>query len=242
MVSDWWCRVTVGTVSAVHPYFLATAWNSVSVPCYRYCLCVMLLMSMGMSALAADQADGFVDLIKADSLDGWHLVVRQNDRSPPSKKPNWEVKNGILINTTPGRHLASDEKYRDFELAFDFQVPAKCNNGAYLRGRYELKLKDANPLETPPTQRCGAIYNQIAPAVNAYIGPRKWNKCSVVLEDNELTVVMNDKVLIEKRQLDGPTAGAFSLEEDEPGRLVLHSHAAGAGITYRGMRIKRLNE
>ena len=191
---------------------------------------------------AAESKDGFVDLIKSDNLNGWHLVSRPKEKQPASKKSNWEISSGVLINIPAGRHLATDAKYRDFELEFEFQVPSKCNSGLYLRGRYELKLKDADPLETKPEQRCGAIYNQIAPTANEFLGPRQWNKCRVILRDNELTVMLNDKVVIDKKELQGPTGGAFDDKEREPGPIILHSHLAGAGIKYRSMKIKVLKE
>ncbi|MEY4394948.1 MAG: hypothetical protein RL595_2197 [Planctomycetota bacterium] len=200
-----------------------------------------LVLAYGM-APAGDTKAEFIDLIKADGLNGWHLVSRPKDKQPASKKSNWEISGGVLTNTSVGRHLATDTKYRDFELEFEFQVPSKCNTGLYLRGRYELKLKDADPLETKPEQRCGAIYNQIAPTSNEFLGPRKWNKCRVVLQDNEITVSLNDKIVIDKKELKGPTGGTFDDKEREPGPIILHSHPAGAGIKYRAMKIKALKE
>ena len=205
---------------------------------------VTKISEKGSDDTQAESEDGFAALIKADSLDGWHLVVRpaDKDKTVASMKTNWDVKDGILTNTAAGRHLASDEDYRDFELMFDFQVPPKCNSGVYVRGRWELKLKDADPLATKPTERCGAIFKLIAPSENAFLGPRKWNKCRIVLKDKELSVALNDKVVIDKKELPNPVAAVFNEQEEGPGPLVLHSHPAGIGIMYRGLRIKRLNE
>jgi len=187
-------------------------------------------------------AAGFVDLISDDDLEGWHLTVRPQEKDKPwaSGARNWEVRKGVLMNTDAGRHLATDQTYQDFELVFEFKVPPKCNNGIYLRGAYEVKLKDADPLETKPTERCGAIFGLVAPTASPFKGPNNWNTCKVVLQGDTVTVVINDTEVISEKQLPAQMPLHFNAQPDRPGPIVLHSHPKGVGIMYRNMKIREL--
>jgi hypothetical protein len=179
-------------------------------------------------------------LLKADSLDGWYLWASRANQKKTPQTVNWTIKNGIVTNSAVGRHLVTDKKFQDFELNFEFQLPPNCNSGIYLRGRYELKLKDVDPIQAKPEERCGAIFGQIAPSKNAFLGPSKWNKAKVILKGNEVTVVMNDKTIIDAHELKGPTHGAIDDQEAEPGPIMLNSHIKGKGIQYRNMTIRTL--
>lgn len=183
----------------------------------------------------------FISLLQRNSLDGWHLFDRPWDKSKPNQvSQNWQIRDGVLTNVADGKQLVTDDKYQDFELEFEFQIPENCNSGIYLRGRYELKLKDFDGFQTPPDQRCGAIFRQVAPSTNAFLGPNKWNKVYVKLTGKVLTVVMNNKPIISNFTLLPPGPSSFDQNENEPGPIMLHARAIGIGIKYRNIRIRQL--
>lgn len=197
----------------------------------------LLLAAVILTPLVTDAGDPpkATSLLKANSLDGWHL-----SKAGKSESVNWSVKDGVLHNHAKGPSLVTDRKYMNFELELEFMLPPKCNSGVYLRGRYELKLRDADPVKTKPEQRCGAIFNQIAPKENAYLGANKWNKVKVTLDGQVVTVVMNGKTVIDKEPLKEPTGGALDKNEGDPGPLMLNSHGSGPGAKFRGLTIREL--
>ena len=52
----------------------------------------------------------------------------------------------VLVNTLGkdehGTDILTEEKYRDFVVRYEYQVPPGANSGFYLRGRYEIQVFD----------------------------------------------------------------------------------------------------
>jgi len=76
--------------------------------------------------------------------------------------------------------------------------------------------------ERPPSNRgSGAILSRIAPTVNASKPAGEWQTLSVRLVGRQVTVVLNGVRVIDKQNLDGPTAIAIDANESEPGPILL---------------------
>jgi len=68
-------------------------------------------------------------LFNGSSMDGWHVDGTNQ----------WNVVEGLLINTKSGGNLISDQVFDDFKLRVVFKYPEGSNSGIYLRGRYEVQ-------------------------------------------------------------------------------------------------------
>lgn len=176
-----------------------------------------------------------ISLLMGNSLDAW-------EPSPKSEKSKWTLKDGVLRLNGKGPSLVTKQKFDDFELHLEFKLPSKCNSGVYLRGRYEISLLDSdfrNKHGQPvgPIGACGAIWGKIAPAIDAYKGPNKWNTLDVRLVGQEVTVRLNDSLIIDRRTIRGVTGGALDANETDPGPILLQSSDV-IGSEFRSLRIK----
>ncbi len=189
--------------------------------------------------IAANQAEPELrSLILGDTLDGW---VTQT----PTDHPNWTVRNGIQEYSTFGPSLMTTEKYQDFDLHVEFSLPAGCNSGIFLRGRYELSLHDPTFRDLGPVGNTGAIYATIAPNRQVYRGPDNWNYLDIRLVGTTVTVRMNGVVVIDAQHLSKFSPIAIDQRESEPGVLMLQAYDevpenVMCGAKFRNMTIRML--
>jgi hypothetical protein len=162
---------------------------------------------------------GFVPLFNGRNLNGWHL---RNPNGPCC----WTARKGELICVASQKELdlVSDEKFQDFELRLEFIMGREANSGVYLRGRYEVQLSDTAK-RVPPAQACGAVFTQIAPRIQAYLGTGRWNTLDVTLVGRTVTVVMNGIKIIDSQHIARPTDRPLDSAEDQPGPIMLQCWA-----------------
>lgn len=198
------------------------------------------------TTLGAAPPEGAIVLLGKDKFEGWV--------HPDGKPAGWEFADGTI---TAGRgNIMTKDKFKDFQLHLEFNVPympeakgqARGNSGVYLQGRYELQVLDSYGLD-PQTNDCGAIYQQIKPAVNACKPPLQWQTYditfhSAVLKDGKvekkarLTVRQNDLLIIDDKEID-TTPGGLDDKAGEPGPLWLQDH--GNTVKFRNIWIKPLD-
>ncbi len=182
-------------------------------------------------------------LFNGKDLSGWRL--RHADG-----KNAWQVVNGVLANTERGTDLVSEEKFTDFELHLEVNVPQGGNSGVYLQGRYELQIADSAGATELTNSMMGAIYSKVAPRVNAAKPAGEWqtvdvhfmqavrDKTGKIVLKPMVTVILNDEIVIDSAEIDGVTGGALDAEEGTPGPLMLQGdHTA---VQYRNILIRPL--
>ena len=168
--------------------------------------------------------------------------------------PNGDRGAGVV---TVGRgNIRTREKFGDFRMHLEFNIPympeakgqARGNSGVYLQGIYELQVLDSYGLK-PQSNDCGAIYQQIIPAVNACKPPLRWQTYDItfhaarregdkVTRKARLTVVQNEPDH-HRRQGDFPvTRRGPGVKEGEFGPIMLQDH--GNAVQYRNTWIAPL--
>lgn len=148
---------------------------------------------------------------------------------------NWRVHAGVLTNWKAGSHLVSRQKFRDFDLSLEFNLPRGGNSGVYLRGRYEVQLFDGQDIDLK--NYTGAIWGLIPPESRMYKGPNVWNELQVRLVGRTVTVLVNRKPVIRSHHIPMPTRGAVDRNEARPGPILLQSLR---GARFRNILIKEL--
>jgi len=168
------------------------------------------------------------------------------------KPASWKVEDRIL-HVVPGTgDIVSKEQLSDFFLHLEFRCPnmpeatgqAKGNSGVFLQGRYELQVLDSYGISIPGKGGCGAVYNQLAPLLNACKPPMVWQIYDVIfrgarvdggrmVEKPRLTVLQNGQVIHNNIQLSGVTRNAIDEQVAEPGPLLLQDH--GDFVAYRNI-------
>ena len=169
-----------------------------------------------------------ISLFNGYNLDGWKS-------SDPEKKNQWTVKKGVLLNPESGVNLITDKKFEDFKLSIEFRYPNGSNSGVYLRGRYEVQVEDNYGLE-PESTLFGGIYGFLKPNQMAAKPAGEWQRYEITLIGRRVSVVANDKKIINDQIIPGITGGALDSKEALPGPIMLQGdHGI---IEYRNIKIQ----
>jgi len=180
-----------------------------------------------------------VSLFNGKDLEGWKLTS-------PGAVNGWSVKDGVLTNNPaqeegkPHRNygnLRTVAEFEDFNLKLETNVPKGGNSGIYLRGIYEVQVLDSfgKPLDS---HNMGAIYSRIKPTEAAEKPAGEWQTLDITLVDRHVTVILNDKKIIDNQPLLGCTGGALTSDQFKPGPIYLQGDHTGAN--YRNMVLRPL--
>jgi hypothetical protein len=193
---------------------------------------------------------GAVALFDGESGRGWSARGGGEAR--------WRVDEGALEVVAGAGDIVSDERFRDALIHLEFWCPdmpdkkgqAKANSGVYVQGRYEIQVLDSYGIGIPGKGDCGAIYDQLAPLVNACRPPLEWQSFDIVfraarvsdsgrlIAPARLTVFQNGIVIHNNAEVEGPTGRPLDADVGEPGPLLLQDH--GDPVRYRNIWISRL--
>lgn len=151
-------------------------------------------------------------LFDGGDTSNWRLLVEG--------RPGWKLNGDLLANEKGASDLVSNAKFWNFILRAEYRYAAGSNSGIALRGRYEIQIID--DFGKPPSLHGqGALYSRAQPAQNASKAPGQWQNLEIRIVGRELTVTLNGVKVLDKVQVDGPTAMVMDPEEDKPGPIVL---------------------
>lgn len=153
-----------------------------------------------------------INLFNGRDLTGWVAVA--------AGRPAWTVRQGILTNTPGASDLITDKKFWNFMLHVEVRIGAGGNSGIGLRGRYEVQISD-DAGKPPSVHGNGAIYDRIAPTVNASKDPGEWQTLDIRLVGRQVTIYLNGLRIIDKQTIEGLTAVAIDANEGDPGPILL---------------------
>ncbi|MGE0759026.1 MAG: DUF1080 domain-containing protein [Pirellulaceae bacterium] len=200
----------------------------------------------GNRLLRGDDAQaGFVSLFNGQDLSGWQGAVE-----------NYEVRDGaIACKTGRGGVLYTNEKYGDFVVRVEFQVPPGGNNGLAIRypggqgqpayvGMCELQILDDTAekyAKLDPRQYHGSAYGMTA-ASRGYLRPvGEWNYQEVTVVGSTVKVELNGSVIL---NTDLSKVTEFKDNAAHPGKDLKEGYFGFAGhndpVMIRKIAIKRL--
>lgn len=161
-----------------------------------------------------------ITLFNGRDLTGWK--VRNAKNLPPgrSQAAIWQVVDGVLQNTPRGTDIITDQKFTDFKIHLEFKLVDKSNSGVYLRGRYEVQIQEDFG-QQPESHRCAGVYGFVTPSSNPAKQIGEWQTFDITLVGRRVTVVFNDKTVIDNAEIPGITGGALDSREGEPGPIML---------------------
>jgi 3-keto-disaccharide hydrolase len=194
---------------------------------------VFICTSIEGGRLANTKERGWISLFNGKDLSGWHL------RNPAG--PNgWKVENGVYVNTPPSTDIQTDADYYDFQLHVEFKVSeGDGNSGVYMRDKYEVQI--LNSYGKPPDKAgCGALYQRVAPTINASKPAGEWQSYDITFVGKHLIVIQNGQKVLDVADVGPMGTGASSKRPDGPGTLRLQGdHNA---ISFRNVRIRPLSK
>lgn len=178
-----------------------------------------------------------VKLLNGKDLSGWKLLEEK-------KVNGWSIIDGVLVNDPAQKegqphlqygNLCTVEKYEDFNLKLQVNVPAGSNSGVYLRGIYEIQVVDSYGKALDP-HNMGALYSRITPSESAEKEAGVWQDMDITLCDRHVTVILNGKTIINNQPVLGCTGGAITPDEFIPGPIYLQGDHGK--VSYRNIEIK----
>jgi Domain of Unknown Function (DUF1080) len=174
--------------------------------------CLALVFCVNQNAAAAsgqnqltaeEQKAGWKLLFDGVSLKGWRGYGK-----PEAPDHGWVVENGILkcVAHGNGGDIITVDEYNNFDLEWDWSVPAKANNGIkYLvtekrptaRG-HEYQMIDDAIVANSPRQSTASFYDVLAPDPRKPLKPvGEWNHSRVLVQGNHVEHWLNGKKVLE---------------------------------------------
>ncbi|MBB5869823.1 hypothetical protein F4553_003202 [Allocatelliglobosispora scoriae] len=169
----------------------------------------------------------------------------------------WPVSGGSV--EVLGGDIKSRQAFGDFKLHIEFWLPnlpidvtgqQRANSGIYLQDRYELQVLDSFGDTTPANNEAGAIYEKLAPIVNAATAPETWqtyevtfraarfNASGVKTENARVTIYWNGVMIHNNAEINGST-GNGAAEGPSVGPFRLQDHGdPGANVRYRNIWVE----
>lgn len=154
-----------------------------------------------------------VPLFNGRDLTGWKTVMTNVSFA-------WSVKNGFLTNSEGAADIVSREKFWNFDLHAEYRVGPKSNSGIALRDRYEVQIMEdhGRPVDG---HSMGSVYSRIVPTENASKPAGEWQTMDIRLVGRTVTIMLNGKKIVDRKQIEGLTAMAHDANEAAPGPLSL---------------------
>jgi len=193
-------------------------------------------------------ASGWTSLFNGKDLTGWQC-----------KEGSWVAEDGVLTRVGGG-DIWSKEQFGDFMLELEFKVDKGTNSGVFFRTAdikdcvqtgIEMQVLDSYGKTGPGKHDCGAIYDCLAPAVNAVKKPGEWNHVVLICHGSRVKADMNGERIIDmnlddwtepNKNPDGTKNKFRTAYKDMPriGHIGFQDH--GKPVWYRNIRIKRLGK
>lgn len=173
-------------------------------------------------------------LFNGKDLTGWELIN-------PKQKNGFMAKDGILVNDPKqpegGAHISYGnirtlQKFKDFNLKLEVNVPVGNNSGVYLRGIYEIQVVDSYG-KSVDSHNMGALYSRVTPSIAAEKPAGEWQSMDITLVDRHVTVILNGKKIIDNEPAWGPTGGAMSADVLASGPVFLQGDHGK--VSYRNI-------
>jgi hypothetical protein len=158
---------------------------------------------------------------------------------PSGAENHWHAAEGIMVNRKGGANIFTNGTFTDFKLELEVRVPEGGNSGMYLRGRYEVQVADDHG-KAPSPGGMGAVYGRVIPIANASKPAGEWNLFEITFVNYWLTVVLNDRTIVDNQLIEGITGGALDSRERLPGPILLQGDHGP--IEYRNLWLTPLAE
>ena len=174
-------------------------------------------------------------LFNGKNLDGWQVHGTEK----------WYVENGELIcESGPDKqygYLATDKKYKDFELTLQFKQQANGNSGVFFHSSLDgTKISGWQAEVAPPGSSSGGIYESYGrgwlikpdPAKDKALKMGEWNTMKVRVVGDQVTTWLNgtQMIVLNDAQI-GSRDGVIALQIHDGG---------GIKVRWKDIKIKEL--
>ncbi len=151
----------------------------------------------------AERAEGWRLLFDGRSMDGWRGYMQ------PAVPDGWQAVDGLLTRVAQAGDIITTEKFRDFELAFEFNVAPGGNSGIFYRAiegpdlvyyaapEYQVLDDAAHRDGNSPMTSTGANYaiHPAPPGVSKPAG--QWNSGRIIVNGHHVEHWLNGQKVVE---------------------------------------------
>jgi len=141
--------------------------------------------------------EGWRELFNGRDLTGWGVTGNAD---------GWTVDDGcVFCRAEKGGYLYTEDQFEDFELSLEYRSDPECNSGVFFRWSdlsdpvhtgLEIQILDTHgkPLNT---HSCGALYDMVAPTVDAARPAGEWNAMLLACSGPTILVELNGQQVID---------------------------------------------
>jgi hypothetical protein len=185
---------------------------------------------------------------------GWRPLIADDLSDCVLAPGGWTMVEGVF-SPKEGGDIWTKARYGDFVLDLEFKLEKNTNSGVFVRTgsieewlhtAIEVQVLDSYGKKEVGREDCGAIFDCLAPRVNAVRPPGEWNRYTITCRGNMITVVLNGERIIEMdlnrwteahKNPDGTPNKFNTAYKDMPrsGHLGLQYH--GHPVWYRNAKI-----
>ena len=229
----------------------------------RILFCIALLAMCLTAVLACADCNCCNKLTAGEKMAGWKQLFdgkTLNDWKAGSKATGWTVENGAIMNTLSGGGMLAtvDGNYGDFQLAMDFNMEKATNSGVFfhwtdlkdpVQTGIEMQVLDSAGKAKTDKHDCGAIYDCLAPKMDAAKPAGKWNHVVITCKGSMVIIDLNGKRVISTnlarwttphQNPDGTPNKFNKAYKDmiQPGYIGLQDH--GHKVWFKNIKIRTL--
>ncbi|MBY0588425.1 DUF1080 domain-containing protein [bacterium] len=203
---------------------------------------------------------GFVSLYNGKDLSGWrgqsHISPYELAAMTPEARKTWQEKENVemakhwradkdeIFNDGQGPYLTTEKDYKNFELYVDWNMAPLGDSGIYLRGTPQVQIWDTREeggkWNLGANFGSGSLWNNKKAGKNALVLADKplgeWNRFHITMKDDIVTVVFNDKLVVDKVPMENFWDAKKPLPQTGPIQLQTH----GGDIRWKNIFIKEL--
>jgi hypothetical protein len=199
--------------------------------------------------------EGFVSLFNGETLDGWVVEPKPDAMEMYGVEGGMEDSFGVVDGTIArlkGGYswIRSEDEYGDFVLKVEYKIVEGGNSGIHLRVAdpsdevytgIEMQILGDYGSE-PSIHSTGAIYDVLAPRVNAARPSGEWNEVTIECRGSWIRIDLNGQRIIEMNMDEWTEpVGKFKTpyaKMPRSGYIGFQNH--GSEVYFRNVRLKRL--
>jgi len=145
-----------------------------------------------------EKATGWKLLWDGKTWDGWDCT----DKTPGG----WVIDQNAMFYTVKGHgYEYTKQTFGNFEFKCDFMVDKGTNSGIFFRWAdiadpvqtgFEMQVLDSADKKVCDKHDCGALYDALAPTVNAMKPALEWNTVDIKCVGSMIVITLNDKRVV----------------------------------------------
>lgn len=158
----------------------------------------ILFLLYPLGSLPAAKLSQVKDLFNKDDFSQWTKVNGEK------VDKGWSIENGIVHRHAKSGDIITKEKFKDFELTFEWKISKAGNSGIKYRARGSLGLEyqvldDQKHRDNKnPTHRAGSLYELVAAQDSKTLNPvGEWNKGRIFVKGNQIEHWLNGEKMVE---------------------------------------------